>query len=56
MLAYIIKITKKYIHTYELEVDTDNIPAIKCYESNGFYYVKKINYKEKNYNLMRLIV
>jgi len=56
MIAYIIKITKKYIHTYELEVDNDNIPAIKCYESNGFYYVKKINYKEKNYNLMRLIV
>lgn len=30
----------KRIKTYELDVDTDNIPAIKCYEHAGFRTMK----------------
>jgi len=54
-IEYIIKLTQKYINKYELEVDVNNIPAIKCYENNGFKKIKKINYGNNQfYYLLRL--
>lgn len=49
-IAYMIRLTKKYIKKYELHVDVHNIPALKCYENNGF----KIKIKSKGEYLMRL--
>jgi len=49
-IAHMIQLTKKYIKKYELHVDVHNIPAIKCYEHNGF----KIKIKSKGEYLMRL--
>ena len=46
-----INLTKKYIKKYELEVDINNLPAIKCYENNGFKRIKK---QFKTYYLLRL--
>jgi len=58
-INFIINETKKSIKKYELEVAVDNIPAIKCYEYNGFKYIKKMKYTRMNnevieYNLMEL--
>lgn len=58
-IKFIINKTKKDIKKYELEVVVDNIPAIKCYEYNGFKIIKKIKYTRINnetieHNLMRL--
>jgi RimJ/RimL family protein N-acetyltransferase len=50
-IAYMINLTKKYIKKYELEVDINNLPAVKCYENNGF---KKIKKQFKTYHLLRL--
>ena len=47
-LEKLITLTK--LKMYELEVDIQNITAIKCYENIGFKTIKKINNK---YNLMR---
>jgi len=57
-VEYIINLTKKYIKTYELTVDIDNISALKCYENNGFKIVKKREYRtsKKEYYLMKLII
>ena len=44
-INFLINMTKKYIKTYELQVLSDNIPAIKCYEANGFKFIKKIQNK-----------
>ena len=41
-INFIINKTKKNIKKYELQVQVDNIPAIKCYEYNGFKIIKKI--------------
>lgn len=48
-LEKLIALTK--LKMYELEVDIENITAIKCYENVGFKVIKKIKNK---YNLMRL--
>jgi ribosomal protein S18 acetylase RimI-like enzyme len=53
-IKYIIDLTKKYINKYELEVDPDNIPALKCYENNGFVKIKENIINNKNYYLMQL--
>ena len=54
-ISYLIELTKKYIKKYELEVDINNLPAIKCYETNGFKKIKKYELdKNKFYYLMRL--
>jgi RimJ/RimL family protein N-acetyltransferase len=58
-INFIINETKKNIKKYELEVTVNNIPAIKCYEHNGFKYIKKMKYTRMNnevieYNLMEL--
>jgi ribosomal protein S18 acetylase RimI-like enzyme len=53
----IIKLTKHMFTTYELEVDPNNIAAIKCYENIGFKFIKTIIYNKINsYNLMRYIL
>ena len=44
-INFVINMTKRYIKTYELQVLSDNIPAIKCYEANGFKLIKKIQNK-----------
>jgi RimJ/RimL family protein N-acetyltransferase len=44
-INFIINMTKRYIKTYELLVVSDNIPAKKCYEANGFKFIKKIQNK-----------
>jgi len=48
-LRKLIELTK--LDIYELEVDIDNIPAIKCYETIGFKAIKTI---KNEYILMRL--
>jgi RimJ/RimL family protein N-acetyltransferase len=48
-LEKIIALTK--LKMYELEVDIENVSAIKCYENVGFKIIKKIKNK---YNLMRI--
>ena len=53
-INYMIKLTNKYIKKYELEVDSDNVYAIKCYEKCGFEKVKKIYYKNSKLYLMRI--
>ena len=54
-IEHIINLTNKYMKKYELEVDVTNIPAIKCYENNGFKKIKKINYGNNQlYYLLRL--
>ena len=54
----LIKLTDNF-NTYELEVEPDNVPAIKCYESIGFKYVKQtvhtVNNKKIYANLMRYV-
>jgi ribosomal protein S18 acetylase RimI-like enzyme len=51
-IRHLIGLHKDFTKKYELEVDTDNIPAIKCYENIGF---KKISIDKKlNIYLMRL--
>ena len=50
-IAFIIKLTKNYINKYELIVDSDNIAAIKCYENNGFKFVKKMEINDTSANL-----
>ena len=40
------------IKIFELEVDIDNIPAIKCYKRCGFKIVKKYNNKFGKYYIM----
>ncbi len=44
-LNKLINLTKKRFDIYELEVNPDNISAIKCYEKIGFTFVRTINYK-----------
>ena len=56
MVRFIIDNSKKYIKKYELEVITNNIPAIKCYEKVGFKYIRKVNLSQSSYNLMRLVI
>jgi ribosomal protein S18 acetylase RimI-like enzyme len=56
MVRFIIDNSKKYIKKYELEVITNNIPAIKCYERVGFKYIRKVNLSQSSYNLMRLVI
>jgi len=56
MVKFIVESSKKYIKKYELEVTEINIPAIKCYEKVGFKYVRKVNFSQSSYNLMRLII
>jgi len=51
---FMIEYTRNKIKLYELEVLDTNIPAIKCYEKNGFVFIKKINYGSSIYNLMKL--
>ena len=51
---FMIEYTRNKIKLYELEVLDTNIPAIKCYEKNGFIFIKKINYGFSIYNLMKL--
>jgi hypothetical protein len=46
-IEYIINLTKKYIKTYELKVDVDNIAALKCYENNGFKKIREYETKDK---------
>jgi len=53
-IKYLIDLTKKYIKKYELEVDVTNIPAIKCYENNGFKKIKKYKMHNNEYYLLRL--
>lgn len=53
-IKYLINLSKKYIKKYELEVDVNNIPALKCYENVGFKKIKENNLKGKKYYLMRL--
>jgi len=56
-IEYIINLTKKYIKTYELKVDVDNIAALKCYENNGFKKIREYETKDKKIRcLMRLIM
>ena len=50
-IAYMINMTRKYIKKYELEVDINNLPALKCYENNGF---KKVKVLSEKYYLLRL--
>ena len=50
-IAYMINLTKKHIKKYELEVDINNLAAVKCYENNGFKRIKK---QFKTYYLLRL--
>ncbi len=50
-MAYMINMTRKYIKKYQLEVDIDNLPALKCYENNGF---KKVRIQSEKYYLLRL--
>ena len=51
---FMIEQTRTKIKTYELEVVDTNIPAIKCYEHNGFKFIKKIKYGLINYDIMKL--
>lgn len=53
-IKHMIDITNTYIKKYELEVAIENIPAIKCYQKNGFEIIKE-NSHSKEY-LMQLII
>lgn len=59
-IAHMVNLTKKYINKYELEVEINNIPALKCYENNGFKKIKKetLSYNNitKTYYKMRMTV
>ena len=50
----LINITKHQFNSYELEVNPDNLSAIKCYEKNNFKIIKKLKYNEKILLLMKL--
>jgi len=51
----LIDSSNKTIKTYELEVDTNNPAAIKCYENIGFKKIKTYELeKDHSYYLMRL--
>jgi RimJ/RimL family protein N-acetyltransferase len=50
----LISITKNNFNKYELEVEEDNIAAIKCYQKNGFKYVKTKIYNNIKVNIMIL--
>ena len=56
LIKKLINITKHQFNCFELEVSPDNIPAIKCYERNGFKVIKKIKYNDKILLLMKFII
>ena len=41
-IKHLIDLHKDSIKTYELHVDKDNIPAIKCYENIGFEIIHSV--------------
>ena len=49
LIEYLEKYTKNYVNSFFLEVRVDNIPAIRLYQSVGFYRVgiRKKYYKNK---------
>jgi RimJ/RimL family protein N-acetyltransferase len=51
-LNKLIILTNKKFNKYELEVEENNIPAIKCYEKVGFVIDKKYKYNNIKVNLM----
>jgi RimJ/RimL family protein N-acetyltransferase len=51
-IKFIIDLTNKYISTYELEVESTNIPALRCYEKIGFVKVKENSWNSKIYYSM----
>mgnify|MGYP001211341605 FL=1 len=51
-LNKLIILTNNKFNKYELEVEENNIPAIKCYEKVGFVLDKKYKYNNINVNLM----
>jgi RimJ/RimL family protein N-acetyltransferase len=48
----LIVLTNNKFNKYELEVEENNIPAIKCYEKVGFTLEKKYKYNNIQINLM----
>ena len=53
-LKKLINLTNNKFNKYELEVEENNIPAIKCYEKVGFILEKKYKYNNIKVNLMIL--
>ena len=51
-LNKLIYLTNNKFNKYELEVEENNIPAIKCYEKVGFVLDKKYKYNNIKVNLM----
>ena len=51
-LKKLIQLTNNKFNKYELEVEENNIPAIKCYEKVGFIFEKKYKYNNIKINLM----
>ena len=51
-LNKLIILTNNKFNKYELEVEENNIPAIKCYEKVGFVLDKKYKYNNIKVNLM----
>lgn len=51
-LNKLILLTNNKFNKYELEVEENNIPAIKCYEKVGFVIDKKYKYNNIIVNLM----
>ena len=51
-LMKLIYLTNNKFDKYELEVEENNIPAIKCYEKVGFVVDKKYKYNNIKLNLM----
>ena len=49
-LNKLIELIKHLCNSYKLEVNNNNIPAIKCYENIGFIFVKEI--KINKYNIL----
>jgi RimJ/RimL family protein N-acetyltransferase len=49
-LTKLMNLTNDLCNKYELDVDYDNLPAIKCYENIGFKFVKEHN-KILRYNI-----
>jgi RimJ/RimL family protein N-acetyltransferase len=52
-IKHLINLSRDFIKKYELEVDSTNKPAIKCYENIGFKKIKEVKMHGKIYYYMK---